>query len=40
MKKVYQAPEMITVELEQNDILTLSGKESGQANEWIFGTDI
>ena len=40
MKKTYLAPEMITVELEQNDILTLSTDTLGIADEWIFGTDI
>jgi hypothetical protein len=36
MKKVYQAPEMINVLLDQNDILTLSGKLTGIADEWNY----
>ena len=40
MKKVYQAPEMISVELDQNDILTLSGELSGFAYSWDFDQDL
>lgn len=36
MKKVYQAPEMISVLLDQNDILTLSGRDSGNSVIWGF----
>jgi hypothetical protein len=36
MKKTYQAPEMISVLLDQNDILTLSGETSGIASVWDF----
>ncbi len=40
MKKIYEAPEMITIDLEENDILTLSGKTSGTATKWDFTLDI
>ena len=36
MKKVYQAPEMINVLLDQNDILTLSGETDGLSEVWDF----
>lgn len=40
MKKVYQAPEMISVLLDQNDILTLSGETQGLADVWDFENDL
>ncbi len=36
MKKVYQAPEMINVLLDQNDILTLSVENAGLSSVWDF----
>jgi len=40
MKKIYEAPEMIAIALEENDILTLSGKNSGDLNSWVWNEDI
>ncbi len=36
MKRVYQAPEMINVLLDQNDILTLSVETDGLSAIWDF----
>ena len=41
MKKIYEAPEMITIELDNNDILTVSnGGDNGSLTSWKFGIDI
>lgn len=40
MKKNYQSPEMVTLALDEKDILTLSGNSgTGTLNVWVWDED-